>query len=61
MSKFAINFNLRHYSVEEFNWVADAVRTGAKHTDMWVKCYDNQEDTRSAPAFHFKCNNRGRA
>ena len=46
-------------SVEEFNWVADAVRTGAKNTDMWVKCYDNQEDTRSAPTFHFKCNNRG--
>ena len=44
---------------EEFNFITDAVNTGEKTTDMWVKCYDSETDTHDAATFHTNCNNRG--
>jgi len=46
-------------TAEEFNFITEAVNTGEKVTDMWVKCYDSETDTRDAATFHANCNNRG--
>jgi len=44
---------------EEFNFITEAINTGEKLTDMWVKCYDSETDTHDAATFHTNCNNRG--
>jgi len=46
-------------TVNDFNFITDAINTGEKMTDMWVKCYDSETDTHDAATFHTNCNNRG--
>jgi len=46
-------------TADEFNFITEAVNTGEKITDMWVKCYDSETDTHDAATFHTNCNNRG--
>jgi len=46
-------------TADEFNFITEAVNTGEKITDMWVKCYDSETDTHDAATFHTNCNSRG--
>jgi len=46
-------------TADEFNFITEAINTGEKMTDMWVKCYDSETDTHDAATFHTNCNNRG--